>query len=148
MRMCSIPASPRLLLAGPWACRFRAAFDSNTAGLSLVVSRRPLSLSSQRMHNPEPSAAAGSQQVPLSPRWIADIRQRIGKCITFGLNAQQVQTTGRILGTVAREWRDLSAGSEGFLTGPGRAGLVNQRVVWGEMDRMVCRGRFFSISLL
>ena len=34
------------------------------------------------------------------------------------------------------------AGSEGFLTGKGRAGLVGREVVWGEMDFMVSLSLF------
>ncbi|KAI1120629.1 thioesterase-like superfamily-domain-containing protein [Nemania abortiva] len=67
------------------------------------------------------------------PRWVSDVRTRVGKCIMFGCDAAQVQRAAQILGTLAREWRVLSAGSEGFLTG-GRKGLEGQQVVWGEMD--------------
>lgn len=34
---------------------------------------------------------------------------------------------------VARDWRELLAGSEGFLTGRGRAGYEGREVAWGEM---------------
>ena len=40
---------------------------------------------------------------------------------------------GNILKVVAREWRELVAGSEGFLTGRGRAGAEGREVVWGDM---------------
>ena len=40
---------------------------------------------------------------------------------------------GNILKVVAREWRELVAGSEGFLTGRGRAGTEGREVVWGDM---------------
>src|SRR5947208_2351743 len=59
----------------------------------------------------------------LSPRWLSDLKSRIGKCIIFGLQPEQLQRAGHILNVVARDWRDLVAGSEGFLTGPKRAGL-------------------------
>ncbi|KAI1363474.1 thioesterase-like superfamily-domain-containing protein [Xylaria arbuscula] len=75
-----------------------------------------------------------SSAPPLPPtRWVSDVRARIGKCISFGCNPAQVQRAASIVETLAREWRILSAGSEGFLAG-GRAGLENQQVVWGEMD--------------
>ncbi|KAI0525524.1 thioesterase-like superfamily-domain-containing protein [Xylaria bambusicola] len=67
------------------------------------------------------------------PRWVSDVRARVGKCISFGCDPAQVQRAAMIMGTLAREWRILSAGSEGFLTGS-RGGLENQQVVWGEMD--------------
>jgi hypothetical protein len=37
---------------------------------------------------------------------------------------------------LATEWRELLAGSEGFLTG-GRRGLDGREIVWGEMDTFV-----------
>lgn len=69
----------------------------------------------------------------LPPRWLSDIKQRIGKCIIFGLNQEQVDEAGSIMKIVARDWRELLAGSEGFLTGRGRAGCEGREVVWGEM---------------
>lgn len=71
---------------------------------------------------------------PLSPRWLSDLKTRIGKCITFGLTQSQTITAGGLLSTLTKDWRRLVAGSEGYLTSPDRAGLVDQRVVWGEMD--------------
>lgn len=69
-------------------------------------------------------------------RWVADVRARIGKCISFGCSDAQVTRAAGVLGVLARKWRALSAGSEGFLTG-GRRGLEDQQVVWGEMDSFV-----------
>lgn len=74
----------------------------------------------------------------LSSRWLSDLKQRVGKCISFGLRPEQVQQAGEILKVVGAQWRDLVAGSEGFLTGPRKAGLSRHQVVWGEMDSMVC----------
>ena len=48
--------------------------------------------------------------------------------------------------TAATGWRDLVAGSEGFLTGRGRAGFEGREVVWGDMDVMV--SFWFLMSLL
>ncbi len=73
----------------------------------------------------------------LPPRWLSDLKKRVGKCIIFGLSDQQIDEAGEIMRTVARDWRDLVAGSEGFLTGRGRAGFEGREVVWGEMDVMV-----------
>jgi hypothetical protein len=73
----------------------------------------------------------------LSPRWL-------GKCMTFGMQAEQVARAGAVLETVARDWRELVAGSEGFLTSEDRRGFYRHAVVWGEMDSMVslpCRKR-------
>jgi hypothetical protein len=51
----------------------------------------------------------------------------------FGLKPRQVNEAGEILKILARDWRELIAGSEGFLTGEGRRGLFCQSVAWGEM---------------
>lgn len=71
----------------------------------------------------------------MSPRWLSDLKSRIGRCITFGLSAPQQQEAGRICEVLARDWRELVAGSEGFLTAKGFRGLWRQHVVWGEMVR-------------
>ena len=66
------------------------------------------------------------------------MKQRIGKCITFGLKPEQTTEAALITQEIARDWRELLAGSEGFLTSPKRRGLFRHRVVWGENDSMVC----------
>lgn len=69
----------------------------------------------------------------LPARWPTDLKQRIGKCMSFGLRKEQLDDAGNILRIVARDWRELVAGSEGFLTGSGRAGFEGREVEWGEM---------------
>ncbi len=75
------------------------------------------------------------QPTPLAlpSRWLSDLRSRLGKCIIFGLKPAQVGEAGAILRILAREWRELLAGTEGFLVGKHRAGLERHGVVWGEM---------------
>jgi len=51
----------------------------------------------------------------------------------FGLKPHQVEEAGQILQQLARHWRELIAGSEGFLTDETRRGLFRHNVVWGEM---------------
>ncbi|OIW29419.1 hypothetical protein CONLIGDRAFT_596048 [Coniochaeta ligniaria NRRL 30616] len=76
----------------------------------------------------------GKRIPPLPPqRWVSDLRARVGKCITFGCNESQIARVARIVRALAEEWRPLTAGSEGFLSG-GRRGLDRQQVVWGEQD--------------
>lgn len=75
----------------------------------------------------------------LNPRWLSDLKQRIGKCIAFGLTPAQTGAAGAILSEVARDWRELVAGSEGYLTSPSRRGLHRWPVAWGEQDSMVSR---------
>lgn len=88
-----------------------------------------------RSHPSSTSAAHPGVNVTaaLPARWLSDLKQRIGKCIIFGLNQEQVDEAGDIMKAVARDWRELLAGSEGFLTGRGRAGCEGREVVWGEM---------------
>jgi len=80
-----------------------------------------------------PDALAGVSAPSFSPRWLSDVKKRIGKCISFGLNARQTEETGALLRIIAKDWKELLASSEGFLTGEGRQGLERQAVVWGEM---------------
>jgi hypothetical protein len=56
----------------------------------------------------------------------------------FGLTEPQAKEAGSILQELALNWRELIAGSEGFLTEKGRRGLFRQEVVWGEM--VCCTG--------
>jgi hypothetical protein len=88
----------------------------------------------------------------LSPRWLSDVKQRIGKCITFGLRQEQKTEAAAILDEICIDWRELLAGSEGFLTSPQRRGLFRRRVIWGEQDSMVClstpASRGISIKVL
>lgn len=53
----------------------------------------------------------------------------------FGLKPAQIDDAGKVLQQLARDWRELIAGSEGFLTDEKRRGLYKQNVVWGEMVR-------------
>ncbi|KAI6093190.1 thioesterase-like superfamily-domain-containing protein [Hypoxylon rubiginosum] len=94
----------------------------------------------RRVATPSPSRrtfSSSSAPEPLLPlpssRWYADLRARLGKCIMFGCNHAQAHRAAGVLRALANEWRELSAGAEGFLTG-GRRGLEGQQVVWGEMD--------------
>lgn len=79
------------------------------------------------------SAPPPPTSVSLPPRWLSELKARIGKCLLFGLKPAQIDEAGGILSIVARDWRELLAGSEGFLVGKGRAGLEGHQVVWGEM---------------
>jgi hypothetical protein len=69
----------------------------------------------------------------IDSRWLSVVKGRIGRCLAFGPKPRQVNEAGEILKILARDWRELIAGSEGFLTGEGRRGLFCQSVAWGEM---------------
>jgi hypothetical protein len=51
---------------------------------------------------------------------------------------EQTRKAATVLKALGEEWRELVAGHEGFLTDEKSAGLRRQKVVWGEMDSMVC----------
>ncbi|OJJ74694.1 hypothetical protein ASPBRDRAFT_39884 [Aspergillus brasiliensis CBS 101740] len=72
----------------------------------------------------------------IDPRWLTMTKRRIGRCMMFGLKPPQIQEAGEILRQIARDWRELIAGSEGYLTDETRRGLFQQSVAWGEMDSM------------
>ena len=108
--------------------------------MSLTARRTTSLLASTRRYQ---STAATAQ---LSPRWLSDLKTRIGACISFGLTPAQTAVAGSILDEVARDWRELVAGSEGYLTSPSRRGLHRWPVAWGEQDSMVRLHRFCAFS--
>lgn len=110
--------------------------------LGRMVTVRPKVLATKATQRCRPSVhrreyTRETATATLSPRWLSDVKQRIGKCILFGLKPHQTDHAGRILQEIAKDWRELVAGSEGFLTSKNRTGLFRQEVVWGEMDSMV-----------
>ncbi|KAL1587272.1 hypothetical protein WHR41_04314 [Cladosporium halotolerans] len=102
----------------------------STRGATHLSSRSARTLPLTRRYR---STNASAQ---LDPRWLSDLKQRIGKCIAFGLTPAQTGAAGAILSEVARDWRELVAGSEGYLTSPSRRGLHRWPVAWGEQDSM------------
>ncbi|KAK6836730.1 hypothetical protein PG987_007225 [Apiospora arundinis] len=100
---------------------------SGSSRRQMPQSSRSFSCSANR------SSSQQKQQAPDMPssRWYADLQARLGKCIIFGCSPAQVHRVAGVLGALTREWRSLSAGSEGFLQ---QGGLEGQAVVWGEMD--------------
>jgi hypothetical protein len=50
----------------------------------------------------------------------------------FGMKPAQIDEGGKVLQQLAEEWRELIAGSEGFLTDRKRRSLFRHNVVWGE----------------
>lgn len=97
---------------------------------------RPLSSCSASLQSAT-TAFHGRRIPPPTPqRWVSDLRARVGKCITFGCDKGQIARAAGIVRALAEDWRPLTAGSEGFLSG-GRRGLEGQKVVWGEQDSFV-----------
>ncbi|KAB5576064.1 thioesterase-like superfamily-domain-containing protein [Coniochaeta sp. 2T2.1] len=114
----------------------RPSFSSSCARPSALPWGRSLSSSSPATpHSSPANEAHHSSRIPPPPpqRWVSDLRARVGRCVTFGCNAAQIQRAAGVVRVLAEEWRSLTAGSEGFLSG-GRRGLEGQKVVWGEQD--------------
>jgi hypothetical protein len=65
----------------------------------------------------------------------------------FGLQPAQIDEGGKILNQLAKEWRELIAGSEGFLTDAKRRSLFRHGVVWGEQVRLWCLSGAFSVHI-
>ncbi|RMJ24993.1 hypothetical protein PHISP_04121 [Aspergillus sp. HF37] len=80
-----------------------------------------------------PSATPAAKPHTIDPRWLTTVKARVGKCLTSRPRPEQVQDAGRILQQLASDWRELVAGSEGYLTGQKNRGLFRQNVAWGEM---------------
>ena len=97
---------------------------------------RSTSVSRNYSSAPSPATVTEDSKNAVSPRWLADTKSRIGRCITFGLSSALVDEAGQLLKTLGRDWRELVAGSEGYLTSEKRAGLHRHNIVWGEQDSM------------
>jgi acyl-CoA thioesterase FadM len=54
----------------------------------------------------------------------------------FGMPSSLVGDASAILQVLGQDWRDLVAGSEGFLTDPKRAGVHHYAIHWGDQDTM------------
>ena len=79
---------------------------------SYVVSHAP----SRFLSSPPPS---------IKPtHFLPDLKQRLGKCILFGLEGEQIHEASQIAKILAREWSGLAAD---FSIGP------KEKVRWGEM---------------
>lgn len=100
------------------------------------IPRRYLSTTSPAQNASAPTSAnTPVRPHGIDPRWLTMMKRRVGKCMMFGLKPAQVDDAGKILQQLARDWRELIAGSEGFLTDGKRRGLYRHNVVWGEMVR-------------
>jgi hypothetical protein len=106
-----------------------------------LAARRTSSLLSHPRHAFNPTrryaSAVSAATTQLSPRWLSDAKTRVGTCLSFGLTPPQTALAGSILEEIADDWRELVAGSEGYLTSPTRRGLHRWPVAWGEQDSMV-----------
>ncbi|KAL4961491.1 thioesterase family protein [Aspergillus stella-maris] len=105
--------------------------------LQSAVSLRSFS-ASPHIGNAQPPSAISKTPTPpkphdIDPRWLTMTKRRVGRCMMFGLKLHQITEAGDIMQQIARDWRELIAGSEGYLTDATRRGLYRQNVAWGEM---------------
>lgn len=125
---------------------------SRSASLKSHSQSQPLNLVARQFFISTPQRSSDNKtlttRIPPPPpaRWITDLRSRVGKCIIFGCSNQQVSRAASVLRAIAVEWKELLAGSEGFLTG-GRRGLDSQKIAWGEMDSFVGLSSFHTLPL-
>ena len=115
-------------------CRVRSIAHSSVFSPPSII---PVALSQRVPHLARFQSTSSTNDEPatesLHPRWLSDLKTRIGKCINFGINSEQLGVANDILAEVNAHWRDMLAGSEGFLTGTNRWGLYRHQVAWGEM---------------
>ncbi|KAE8383555.1 thioesterase-like superfamily-domain-containing protein [Aspergillus bertholletiae] len=115
---------------------FRRQCLTRLASTYQFVYTRALSTSIPAARNADSSKTVAPQPHKIDPRWLTTTKRRLGKCMMFGLKPAQIHEAGEILQQIARDWRELIAGSEGYLTDATRRGLFRQSVAWGEMDTM------------
>ena len=100
----------------------------------LSLKRRAYSTTDGSLNNIPP---APTESKAASPRWLADQKARLGKCIMFGLSRHQADEAGKTSQILGQEWQGLTAGADGFLVkrplDEGSPSAWQERVVWGEM---------------
>ena len=128
------------------------SLSSSAPHLPCIAARRscPYSLSSfstfvrqlQQQKDDQPSA-----REIRNPRWLADQRERLGKCITFGLTEEQVKSAATISHMLANQWQGLLVGAEGFFISKKRQGQPwKEKVLWGEMVKRASTLRVKEIA--
>ncbi|EAS35250.2 uncharacterized protein CIMG_00604 [Coccidioides immitis RS] len=117
--------------------RLRLCLLPRTYSTRSISTTSCLSSGQAAQPSPRSSASTSPESYKLDSKWLSATKKRLGKCLQFGLQPEQVRAAGDILKEVTRDWRELVAGSEGFLTGEDRRGLFRHNVVWGEMDVML-----------
>lgn len=108
-----------------------------TRQIRTVASQRPIPPTRLFSTSPQWRNGGNTEQLTqapaVNPRWLTMTKRRIGKVLFSKVSPQQTQEAAAILRQLARDWRGLIAGSEGFLTDWNRRGLYQHNVVWGEM---------------
>jgi hypothetical protein len=73
---------------------------------------------------------------------------RLGYMTNNGVNHQTAARVAQILKTICSDWRDLVAGSDGYLTAENRRGVSGRAVEWGDMVRHLSIHRALSNVLI
>lgn len=86
----------------------------------------------QSQGGPDVGAAHGG----LSPRWLSDLKLEAERLTSDeGGGSDRATRARRVLEQLDRRWIELSAGAEGFLSGPRWTGVDRHQVAWGDMVR-------------
>lgn len=130
-------AEPKMIRTQPLRSS-RLAFASLPPQHSIPL-WRPFSASS-RSNNAQAPARSSPKDTKRKPfdidaQWLPNTKREIGRCLDFGLKPKEITEAGELLQEISRDWRELKAGSEGYLTDVARRGLFQQSVAWGEMVR-------------
>ncbi|KAJ5777840.1 hypothetical protein N7520_001086 [Penicillium odoratum] len=127
----------------------RSALSRQLARSTYSISARRFLSTTSTVQNVQALAPENPPARPhgIDPRWLTMMKRRIGRCMMFGLRPAQIDEGGQILQQLARDWRDLLAGSEGFLTDEKRRSLFRHNVVWGEQSARVNWARNIGIHI-
>ena len=79
--------------------RARAALRSSLPSTAISY-RHPSSI--QTFSTSDVLAQADASSAPLNPRWLSDLKTRLGKCIHFGMTSSQVTRAGSLLSEAKR----------------------------------------------
>jgi hypothetical protein len=80
-----------------------------------------------------PAPATGAAAEALSPRWLSELRASVDKGLSAASDPVKASSARRVQQILDESWLELLVGSEGFVFGPGRRGLHNHKIVWGNM---------------
>ncbi|KAK5123648.1 hypothetical protein LTR16_003742 [Cryomyces antarcticus] len=102
---------PSLLLERSLALRSLQPLTTIPPTRLIAVQAAPFSIT-HRPSSSQDSQLSPAKPIPaqLSPRWLGELKQRIGKCILFGLRPEQTARAGTMLQEMAQDWRELLAG--------------------------------------
>lgn len=105
---------------------------------ALSSSSTSFSVKNDTRFNPGPGERQYLQNIPredTNGRWYFQLRERIGKCIIFGLSEAQLARAVDLVAAMSAEWEKLVLHMDEYPTD--HDGLRNFTVPWGDMDSFV-----------